>query len=269
MLTSGIYFPKTLSKIPSVKILGWQYLSLNEWDVLNPVRHFWRLYWNNIPGASVSCNGRKYELTGEQILIIPSYCNFTTQLSNPVEHFFVHFLPEELVNIKTDVYSLPCSTTVKDIISGEYLPEKRDLLICSLVYEVLAKCPPTRNESINKLDSRIKKALHLMDTRPRYDCFNETLAHEVGMSVSNFEHLFRQQIGVPPKTYLNIQLIEHARIMLLAGKMSIGEVAIKLGFPDRNCFSNTFKKYTSGVTPGKFRHMNAQNVPPEADNIQS
>jgi len=257
MLPGTLYFPRTLSKIPDVRILGWQYLSLDEWDVFNPVRQFWRLYWNNVPGASIISNGKVYELTPDRILIIPSYCNFKGRLANPVGHFFVHFLPEELVNVKTGIYSLPCPGMVKEITSGEYLPERVDLLICSLVYEALAKCPSGQSDGNRELDSRIRKALHLMDTRPRYDCFNENLAREVGMSVSNFEHLFRHEIGIPPKTYLNTQLIEHARIMLLSGRMSIGEIAERLGFPDRNNFTVAFKKYTSGVTPGKFRRMNS------------
>lgn len=265
MHSGKIYFPRPLSKIPSVRILGWQYLSMDKWDVFNPVRQFWRLYWNNGPGALIICNGRTYELTGEQLLVIPSYCNFKAQLSRPVEHFFVHFLPEELCNIKTDIYLLPCPAVLKDIISGEYLPEKVDLLICSLVYEVLAKCPLVQSDGNNVLDSRIKKALYLMDTRPRYECFNENLAREVGMSVSNFEHLFRHEIGIPPKTYLDTQLVERARIMLLAGKMTIDEIAEKLGFPDRNNFAITFKKHTAGVTPGKYRRMNAQNLFPEEE----
>lgn len=74
----------------------------------------------------------------------------------------------------------------------------------------------------------------------------------LGISSSYFRDVFYTAFGITPKSYLIQLKIRKAMELLDSGSDKIVDVAIKVGFTERNTFRTTFKKLT-GVTPTVYR----------------
>lgn len=72
------------------------------------------------------------------------------------------------------------------------------------------------------------------------------------ISVSRFNHLFKETVGISPYTYyLNIRL-NNAQGLLEQSDLKIHEIAKSCGFKDALYFTQAFKKHT-GFTPTTYR----------------
>ncbi len=76
------------------------------------------------------------------------------------------------------------------------------------------------------------------------------LAADFALSPSQFRRLFKAYCGLSPLEYLLTVRISRAK-ELLAGGMTIAEVAERVGYHDQFYFMRVFKKI-AGVTPGEF-----------------
>lgn len=82
---------------------------------------------------------------------------------------------------------------------------------------------------------------------------NEELARQCGLSISRFEHLFKECFGMAPQQYkLHLQ-IRLAGELLMGTEDPIGEIAERTGFSDPLYFSRIFKQKT-GYSPKAFRY---------------
>ena len=77
---------------------------------------------------------------------------------------------------------------------------------------------------------------------------NQTLADLLFLSKGRFEHLFRENMGVPPLQYINELRIKKAMHLIKASDSSLTEIATAVGFGDYNYFGRLFRKYY-GCTP--------------------
>ena len=84
----------------------------------------------------------------------------------------------------------------------------------------------------------------------------EELAKCSNLSVPQFKVRFKQELGISPRSFINLQKIEASKPMLLEG-FSKTEIALSLGFNTSSYFSAVFKKYTY-CTPSEYvkRHKN-------------
>lgn len=80
------------------------------------------------------------------------------------------------------------------------------------------------------------------------------LADLCGLSVSAYKQKFKQQMGITPRNYINMQKIERAKQLLDSG-CSITDTAMTLGFNTSNYFTTVFKKYTF-QSPTDYIHRN-------------
>jgi AraC family transcriptional regulator len=78
------------------------------------------------------------------------------------------------------------------------------------------------------------------------------LAGQVSLSPHYFSMLFKRALGVSPHHYVLRERIHEAQQLLAAGRMSISEVALSLGFSDQSHFSQAFRKIT-GTTPKRYQ----------------
>ena len=88
---------------------------------------------------------------------------------------------------------------------------------------------------------------------PGRDISVSEAASIAGMSESNFQHVFSEEIGIPFTRFLISQRMEKAAALLLNTDLRIGEVAEKVGMSNQNYFSLQFKK-TYGQGPLEFRN---------------
>lgn len=98
----------------------------------------------------------------------------------------------------------------------------------------------SRKEQI--LDERIAELLALLQDCDCYDHTIENFADRVSLSASRLSHLFREQIGVPLKSYILFHQLEKAFALLFKGK-SITDAAMLAGFNSPSHFAATVKKW--------------------------
>lgn len=92
-----------------------------------------------------------------------------------------------------------------------------------------------------KYDKRIEALLQLLAT---CDCDDHTIAmyaENVALSASRLSHLFKEQTGIPLKSYLVVHKMEKALEAILLGK-SVTEASINAGFDSPSHFAATTKK---------------------------
>jgi AraC family transcriptional regulator of arabinose operon len=78
------------------------------------------------------------------------------------------------------------------------------------------------------------------------------LARAAHLSVSRFSHLFREQVGVPPRTFVEQQRLQRAKELLELTTLPIGIVAAQIGFSSQFHFARRFHLYV-GVSPSAYR----------------
>ena len=83
----------------------------------------------------------------------------------------------------------------------------------------------------------------------------------VHMSPYHFARLFRQSTGTPPHRFVRDRRIAHARLLLVTGDLSIGEIARAVGFLTASHFSTVFRRAT-GVAPIAYRAARPRESPP-------
>lgn len=97
-----------------------------------------------------------------------------------------------------------------------------------------------RNSKV--LDKRITELLEILQNCDCYDHTIENFAKSVCLSPSRLSHLFREQIGVPLKSYILFHQLEKAFTALLGGT-NITDAAMLAGFDSPSHFAATVKKW--------------------------
>lgn len=85
-----------------------------------------------------------------------------------------------------------------------------------------------------------------------------SLADQFNLSISNFSHQFKGNLGVNVSTYINDLRIEEARLLLLSTELSVSDIAAKIGYLQPSSFIRKFKQIT-GLTPGEYRQQRDAN----------
>ncbi len=98
----------------------------------------------------------------------------------------------------------------------------------------------------------MKKAISFISQHYSEPISLNYVANEVHLNPAYFSTLFKKEIGLSFKEYLNHVRIEESKRLLANSNFSIIDIAIAVGFEDQSYFSKVFKKYT-GMTPKQFR----------------
>jgi AraC-like DNA-binding protein len=102
-------------------------------------------------------------------------------------------------------------------------------------------------------DARIVTTLQRLDSFPLSGRLRESaIAAEVGLGVSQFVRIFREEMGETPKQYFDQRRRAYCRQMLGATSVPIKEIAYNLGFSRLSDFSAWFK-HQFDMPPRTFR----------------
>jgi transcriptional regulator GlxA family with amidase domain len=124
--------------------------------------------------------------------------------------------------------------------------------------------PPT--EFIGK-DSRISRALLIMEQNLSSPLSVAKLADRVNLSTRQLERLFKDETGhAPQTTYLRLRL-KHARWMLKTD-LSLAAIAAETGFVDGSHLSKAFKA-AFGSNPSEERRKSSPDQPQDKDASES
>lgn len=127
--------------------------------------------------------------------------------------------------------------------------EKSAFLKMSIVTEEDIKA---EYKSKNTPDALVKKAEQFLKNHFTENIGIETVAEQVGLSVSHFSVLFKQKTRVTFLDYLTKLRMDHACLLLKTTDLKTYEIANMVGYTDQRYFSQVFKKYVN-LTPSQYR----------------
>lgn len=78
------------------------------------------------------------------------------------------------------------------------------------------------------------------------------IAEEFNINPVYLSRLFKEQTGEGLLDFINKIRLEEAKKLLKKSDLSIGDIAVKMGYLNSNAFIRAFKKY-EGITPGQYR----------------
>lgn len=84
------------------------------------------------------------------------------------------------------------------------------------------------------------------------DFSREDIAGHIHMSPEHLSRLFKKSEGITLIDYIQMKKIEAAKELLKTTRLSVGEIALRIGYKNFAYFSGIFKKYT-GLTPLNYR----------------
>ncbi|MGO7088635.1 helix-turn-helix domain-containing protein [Rhizobium leguminosarum] len=101
-------------------------------------------------------------------------------------------------------------------------------------------------------DSRIQRAVVLIESRKGRDVSPEQVASLVGLSPRQFARLFQDNIGMTPKRFIVETRLRYGRFLIDNSTLPMTAIAFEIGFSDSAHFATAFrKKY--GKPPRSFR----------------
>ncbi len=247
---------------PCLRLLlcGYGKLAPGGWSFSRSHEPFWRLYWNDAPGASIRCGTTTVELCPASMVLISPHAACTTQNDAHPHHLFLHFHAFALHPSSTKEITLlpmaqPLSGMVKALIHLIKQPNhgtwELSLAARALISHALCAARPDTAPS-PQFDPRILKVLAYLEEQAHTRVSNSELARLVGMNANTLGQLFRQQIGHPIQTHLRIKRVEKAGLMLQFSDASIEQIAEATGFCDRYHFSRVFASVQK-MTPAAYR----------------
>ncbi len=101
-------------------------------------------------------------------------------------------------------------------------------------------------------DRAILKVQHMLAADPQGDYGVAQLADVAGLSPRTFQRRFGSATGLSPAAYLRSLRIEKARGLLERTRLSVNEIAWRVGYRDATAFGRVFHAAT-GLTPSEYR----------------
>lgn len=128
-----------------------------------------------------------------------------------------------------------------------------DILVIQAIRSWMAQAPRARTGWLGALqDRQVGYAILLIQRDPARQWTVAALADEVAMSRSAFAARFKELVGESPIQYITRWRMNVAMTRLRQEKVSLGELAICLGYRSEAAFSRAFKRVI-GVPPGAAR----------------
>lgn len=112
--------------------------------------------------------------------------------------------------------------------------------------------PSRRVEADTEIEQQIEHAIRWLTLQYYQPISIEKMAQSLGYHRTHLSKMFKQYTGLSPMNFLLKIRMERAKL-LLAGRLTIEQVASSVGFTDALYFSKQFKKW-QGSTPTEFRN---------------
>lgn len=229
-----------------------------DWHTSNCIQNFWVLWYNFSPGNACISGNSQYELTPDNIILIPPNTVYSGVFRKQVAHFYIWFktaggfeYPER------KVLNIPAQPFFEKLHQAPHFTPKTKLLLFNLLSSILLDIPDEFfcSEQFKIKSRTIEKAINIIALH-RGKINNAQIARELNISPVRFSHLFKNEMGISPQRYcLQIKMAVADQFLHLG--WSIEDVATACGFADRYHFSKEFKKY-QGISPGKWQKLFSQ-----------
>ncbi|MEM9089642.1 MAG: AraC family transcriptional regulator [Cyanobacteria bacterium P01_F01_bin.53] len=132
-----------------------------------------------------------------------------------------------------------------------YADTMANALATHLVYHYSSAKPKKRTYAGQLSKNQLKQVTEYIEEHLAKDISLQELANVVSLSSFHFARLFKQSTGVAPHQYHVRCRIRHTKRLLLAGELSIAQVAQVVGFSSHSHLNYHFKRFV-GMTPSAF-----------------
>ena len=231
-----------------------------DWNQHRVRGEYWRLYWNDAPGAFIRPEGgAKTELLPDRLILLPPGLVYASRCTAEVHHFFLHFtMPEPYREAEqrpfpaTDPETVAAAARLAHSFPGTDNLRRYAARLNLLIWSALLEVPDQALPPLRQYDPRIVRAMERLRTDP--DADNSRLARDAGLSRNSFLRLFRAEVGTPPQQFARRERLLQAARQLHFSESSIEEIAQQAGFCDRYHFSRAFhKEFNCG--PATYRKL--------------
>ena len=152
----------------------------------------------------------------------------------------------------------------RQIISQDLLIEEIRFYVLELLFLLSHGMNDFPSEKISYLTQGQKKIVSVIESMVSKNLSKrisiEILAKKYKISPSSLKKYFTQVYGMPFSAYFNKLRMETASRLIMQGKLSIGEIAEKVGYQNQSKFGAAFKKHF-GKSPLEYKRLScAENV---------
>ncbi len=237
---------------------------LSKWRAQNIRGGFWRLYWNDRPGAFLYSATARYSIEPGTCTLVAPNTILSSDLAAPTAHFHAHFtagLPYALLH--SCVHQFPVQSWQIAIMRKYYphyptsgnTPRQDDpwrvAAVMTLCWHALLTLPQHLSH-LMEIEPRLNLLLRWWEAQGWTNLPNSALARQIGMEKTAFCRYFHRLLGQPPHIYGLHKRLDRASIMLRYSTSGIKEIAAAAGFCDHYHFSRTFKRVYK-INPSVFR----------------
>ncbi len=269
-LSPAYLFERILPRIRISEILGYYYSIRNSGYHFKGEKHnYFELTYVDRGRLCTEVEGQHYELTEKELIIygpgqfhsqsIPEGCScsyVTIIFDMETIVYDVESTHYELLLNKVFEYDKKIYTLLKTFVSEStsQIPYMNSLMLC-LLQETIIRL--LQSEFIGKKSERpvtgarqhyqdelLEKILAYIDETIYEPLTIAEICQKFSMSRSSLQILFKENLDMPPKKYINELKLEKSRQMICENKYTISEIALMLGFNSIHYFSRAFtQKY--------------------------
>ena len=269
-LSPPYLFERILPRIRISEILGYYYSIRNAGYHFKGEKHnYFELTYVDRGTLFTTVEGKRYELKEKELMIygpgqfhtqdIPEgcSCSYVTIIFDMETVVYdeesTHY---ELLLNKVFGYDKKIYTLIKTFVteSTSQIPYMNSLMLC-LLQETMIRL--LQSEFIGKKNDRpvtgarqhyqdelLEKILAYIDETIYEPLSIAELCQKFSMSRSSLQILFKENMDISPKKYINEMKLEKSRQMICENKYTISEIALMLGFNSIHYFSRAFtQKY--------------------------
>ncbi len=209
------------------------------------------------PVGEVDCEG------GDFILFKPATpYKYSHGKEAPLHYAWVHFTGRDVEEILSE-YNLPVFPTVGSVLDGGGVTPRINTFLDACAERTLYKEAELQilfnrlllsiARSVSGENKRLlKKSVSYINSYYNAEIKIPSLAKMENLSVSRYNALFREVMGLSPTEYIIRTRCAFASELLRSTSLSIGEISSMVGYSDAHFFSRIFKK-SVGKSPTLYR----------------
>ena len=240
-------------------ILRCEKATIKKWTTTRS-RPFWRIYWNETPGALIKCSENEVYCDKNNIICIPPALNVEQILLEPFEHLWIHVDTPLLSEYELKIYEFPVDISLiqrmKKLTSlsqeGKWETGEAQILKQLMVYWFLTGIQLKNEVHTLEVPDLVKSAIKIMDERIQSGISTEELATNLGVSSKTLTRQFKKSLEMPPHKFFTSLRIKKATAFLFSKKMSLDQISYECGFCNRSHFSRAFRE-SYNQSPAAFR----------------